>query len=210
MIAPLYDRDGIRLYQSTAQEVLLQWREPIACVISDPPYHLRRYLIALEAGEERRATEIDGAWFLRLSDWYLSWLSLLQPLVADGPVWIFAGLPWAGVLTRAFAVLDWPIQDLFGVPGSEIVIYAGRHPLSAEDRYAVHAALTTSGHCAIKPMTLLSELIRASHLPAGSIICDPFSGDGSTLTAAKAAGMRALGIEYREDRCQVAINALNP
>lgn len=208
MITPLYDAYGIRLYQSDCGPVLCDLNEPVDCVISDPPYHLRRYLIALESGEEIRSADIDGAWFLRLCHWYLAWMTLAHRLVGDGPVWLFAGLEWAGVMSRAFALLQWPVQDIFGVPGQEVLIYAGKYPLTAKARRFVHDHLSEIGAPTVKPAALIETLIIASRLPPRALILDPFAGDGSTLIAAKHQGKRAIGIEYRESRCQATIDAL--
>jgi len=50
-------------------------------------------------------------------------------------------------------------------------------------------------HPSLKPQRLLRQLVRAS-LPLGvGIVCDPFAGSGSTLAAAQALGVRALGVE---------------
>lgn len=57
----------------------------------------------------------------------------------------------------------------------------------AEKRIAPHPSL--------KPQELLRSLVRAS-LPLGKgVVLDPFAGSGSTLAAAAALGIRAVGIE---------------
>lgn len=59
-----------------------------------------------------------------------------------------------------------------------------------------------------KPLTLLYSLLAYS-VPSGGLVLDPMSGAGSTLVAAKGAGMRAIGIEIRESQCEIAAKRLS-
>jgi site-specific DNA-methyltransferase (adenine-specific) len=65
--------------------------------------------------------------------------------------------------------------------------------------YAVHPTQ--------KPLGILTPLIEYSS-PVGGLVLDPFAGSGSTLLAAKLLGRRAIGIERREDYCQMAVQRL--
>jgi site-specific DNA-methyltransferase (adenine-specific) len=58
-------------------------------------------------------------------------------------------------------------------------------------------------HPVDKPLGLLGQLIEPTTSP-GDLIVDPFLGGGSTLTAAKAAGRRCIGIEIEERYCEIA------
>ncbi|MEU4133613.1 DNA-methyltransferase [Streptomyces wuyuanensis] len=59
-----------------------------------------------------------------------------------------------------------------------------------------------------KPLPLLDPLIAYGCRPGGLII-DPFAGSSSTLEAAQLAGCRAIGIEGREDYCEVGARRLD-
>ncbi len=63
-----------------------------------------------------------------------------------------------------------------------------------------------TGHPSQKPLRLMSELIEIAK-PAS--ILDPFMGSGTTLVAAKRAGLPAIGIEIEERYCEIAAKRLS-
>lgn len=62
-------------------------------------------------------------------------------------------------------------------------------------------------HPTQKPVGILDPLIRYS-VPLGGVVLDPMMGVGSTLIAARDAGRCAIGIEAREDYCELAVKRL--
>lgn len=60
-------------------------------------------------------------------------------------------------------------------------------------------------HPAPFPIGLPARVIESTN---ANIICDPFSGSGTTLRAAKDAGKMAIGIELSESYCEMAIERL--
>lgn len=54
-----------------------------------------------------------------------------------------------------------------------------------------------------KPVGILSPLISYA-CDKGGLIFDPFMGSGSTLVAAKALGIQAIGVDIRGDQCAIA------
>jgi site-specific DNA-methyltransferase (adenine-specific) len=59
-----------------------------------------------------------------------------------------------------------------------------------------------------KPTGLLEPLITYG-CPRGGLVLDPFAGSCSTLVAARALGRRAVGIEMREEQCELAARRLS-
>lgn len=58
-----------------------------------------------------------------------------------------------------------------------------------------------------KPLGAIDPLLRYSCPPRG-LVLDPFAGAGSVLVAAKALGLRAVGVELREGQCEAAARRL--
>jgi site-specific DNA-methyltransferase (adenine-specific) len=81
-----------------------------------------------------------------------------------------------------------------GLPFSDL-IESGR--TSAEERKLVN-------HPSLKPQALLRELVYTV-LPLGEgVVLDPFMGSGSTIAAAEARGITAIGIEKHLDYYETA------
>jgi site-specific DNA-methyltransferase (adenine-specific) len=63
-------------------------------------------------------------------------------------------------------------------------------------------------HPSLKPQAFLRQIVRAS-LPTGEgVILDPFMGSGSTVAAARACGLRAVGVEVNRDYFCLAVKAI--
>jgi len=85
---------------------------------------------------------------------------------------------------------DQPFGDVFKCP-----------PASDEER-------KLAGHPTLKPQKLMRHLVRAV-LPLGEgVILDTFAGSGSTLAAAEAVGVRAIGIERNQEYATNAAHAI--
>ena len=63
-------------------------------------------------------------------------------------------------------------------------------------------------HPSLKPQHFMRQLVRAS-LPLGEgVLLDPFMGSGSTVAAADACGIRAIGLESNEEYFRMATHAI--
>jgi len=63
-------------------------------------------------------------------------------------------------------------------------------------------------HPARKPENLMRRLILAA-CPGEGVILDPWCGSGTTLRAAKDLGYRAIGIEAKEEYCEVIVERMS-
>jgi len=65
-----------------------------------------------------------------------------------------------------------------------------------------------AAHPTQKPLEIVKPLLEYA-VPAGGAVLDPFMGSGTTLLAARELGMRATGIEIREEYCEIAAKRLS-
>jgi len=63
-------------------------------------------------------------------------------------------------------------------------------------------------HPTPKPLALIRHFLNL-HGKRGDVVLDPFMGHGPTLRVAKDMGMSAIGIEIREDYCEIAARRLS-
>jgi site-specific DNA-methyltransferase (adenine-specific) len=62
-------------------------------------------------------------------------------------------------------------------------------------------------HPTVKPTDLMRWLVRMV-TPPGGLVLDPFSGSGTTLVAARAEGVRAVGIEREDEYARIIADRL--
>lgn len=91
---------------------------------------------------------------------------------------------------------------------TEFVVWGSAGPMSTrvENVRGVFRVPVVMGderlHGAQKPEPVIGQLLRLC--PPGGTVLDPFLGSGTTLAAAKKAGIRAIGIEMVEAYCEIA------
>jgi DNA modification methylase len=59
----------------------------------------------------------------------------------------------------------------------------------------------------VKPLALMQWLVRLI-TPPGGLVLDPFAGSGTTLAAAVAEGMRAIGVERHQPYADLTVARL--
>ena len=63
-------------------------------------------------------------------------------------------------------------------------------------------------HPTVKPTDLMRWLVRLV-TPPGGVVLDPFAGSGSTLVAARAEGVRCIGIEREDEYAEIIAQRLS-
>ena len=223
-MSPYYQDDHVTIWHGDSLEVMPTLRgSSFGLVITDPPYIIGAVSVGNAASKSGTWADVmnSARWF---RDWYEMAKRLLRP---DGALWTFTnwrGLPVvikgaadAGLTVHSALVWnkDWIGPAYLNAlrPSYEMVAMMAMPDFTIPDRTIPDvwtqpwAAYKPTGHPAEKPVDLMRRIVEAS----GGIgpVLDPFAGSGSTLVAAKAAGIGAVGIEADEKWCEVAAKRLS-
>lgn len=213
MLEPYYEQGGITIYHGDCREVMSEL-ETVDAVVTDPPYGMRwNTNSARFSGGETERLGFRG----RGKDWG----PIAgddepfdpSPLLAYDRVVIF-GANHFGSRLPVGTTLVWVKRKpaAFGtfLSDAEIAWMKGG--------YGVYCFEDVSGngsganfdkvHPTQKPLRVMSWCIEKCRVPHGGTVLDPYMGSGTTLRAAKDLGYRAIGINVREDYCQIAAKRL--
>lgn len=201
-----FEDELVTLYRGDAIAVLDEMRSDgkrYDLAFADPPYN---YGIAYDGYDDALPAADYG-------DWCRDWLRCLDE-VADAiiitpghgnlPMWFGIRKPhgigcWykpGGTGSSYLGWCEWEPWLYWGKRlGGGDVIRATLNPTFKSD----------VGHPCPKPVELVKGLIAKTKATS---ILDPFAGSGTTLVAAKALGVRAVGIEQSERYCDVAASRL--
>ena len=201
VIHPFYDHGGITIYNADCRKVL-PWLDPCDLLLTDPPYGIGAGRMNL--GMWRTSRMKKGDWDKEAPPAWL--IDAMMESAEKHIVWggNYYWLPpsrqyvvWdkgEGFKGRDFAECEqaWCSWD------GNAKVYK-RDPLASGDyKGKVHPTQ--------KPLALMKWCL--SLVPDAKTLVDPFMGSGTTLVAAKEAGMRAVGIEINEEYCQKAAERL--
>ena len=196
-----YERDGIAIYNADCRQVL-PFVGPFDLLLTDPPYGIGASRMNLGMWRTSRMRKADWD-----DDAPPQWLIAMMLEAADNHViWggNYYGLPpsrnylvWdkgAGFQGRDFAECE---QAWCSFDGNARVYH--RDPLASGDyRGKVHPTQ--------KPLALMQWCLGL--VDGVESVIDPFMGSGTTLVAAKLAGIRAVGIEISTEYCEKAVKRL--
>ncbi len=216
---PVYDQDGITLYQGDCRD-LLQDLDPstVNLVLTDPPYGIRA---ETERKSRRRGKlpalrhdfppvhgddqPFDPSPLLRFPRLILFGANYYAERLPASPSWIvwdkLDGLTTEkreiGFICQADVEMAW---TNLGGP-ARLVPHRWLGMLKASERTDRRV------HPTQKPIALMERLIEL-YTSEGDLILDPYAGSGPVLIAARRTGRRAIGVEIEAHYCQVIINRL--
>lgn len=193
MVEPYYQEDGITIYHGDCRDVL-----PVSpgCFVTDPPY-----------GLAERWT--GGTWFRKgayAAD-NCQWdsaapIDLVARLVESAPSIIWGGNYFALPPSRC-----WLVWHKTNAPKTMADVELAWTSFDRPAKAFSAPCGVKRGRChpTEKPLDLMIWCL--SFLQVEPVV-DPFMGSGTTLSAAKELGRRAIGIEIDERYCEMAAERL--
>lgn len=138
-----------------------------------------------------------------------------KPRVIGGKLWMPTELLPAEVILRQIVIWARPgglnYNPTAFVPTHEWVMILAKEKWRLKSKGVSgmgdvwRIATERSPHPAPFPVDIPAKAIEAT---AATLVLDPFMGSGTTLRAAKAAGIRAIGIDVDEGYCEMAANRI--
>lgn len=222
---PYYTDDHVTLYHGDSLDILPQLAAgSITAVVTDPPYIIG----AVSAHQMGGKT---GGWadMMNSAHWFAAWYRECSRLLKHhGSLWTFCNWRTIPVVMRAASDAQLPITSMLvwdkewigpgghqGLrPSYELVALMAKPGFAIPDRGTPDlwrhktGSYKPNGHPAEKPVALMERILRTAAVPAGDVVLDPFTGAGTTLLAARALGLQAIGIEAEERWCELAARRL--
>lgn len=197
-MTPYYSHAGIQIYHGDCREILPQLPK-CDLVLTDPPYGLGRRLH--DGGTWSTNPKYDAMleWDVRLTD------EEMRRIAASGKqAIVWGGNLYALPISRCW--LTW--QKLNSVPtmADFEMAWTSYDKPSRCFKYRIHPD-GINQHPTQKPIALMRWCLTLTQ--EAQTVCDPFTGSGSTLVAAKESGKSAIGIEIEERYCEIAAKRLS-
>ena len=202
---PYYDQDGITIYHGDCREILPGLAFDV--VVTDPPYGVAHPTDYLSRGRSNLGVCKDYAPVYEDDKPFDP-----SPLLAH-PCILWGGNHYASRLPDSSGWLVWdkerpPELDQSTVElawsncvkGARIYHHLWHGMMRASER-------GESYHPTQKPVALYRWCLSLRGVPDG-VVCDPYTGSGPCLVAAKESGRKAIGIEIEERYCEIAAKRL--
>jgi site-specific DNA-methyltransferase (adenine-specific) len=231
MIEPYYQDETITIYNGDALQIIPQLTN-IGAVITDPPYSsggahrsdrtastVTKYV---QTGTQAYRPEFagDGRDQRSFLAWCTLWMNAAYNVATPGaPIVSFIEWRQLPILSDAVQAGGWIWRGVavwdkgFGRPrpggfsnATEFALWGTKGPLESREAYPAGVFRSPvpkdRQHITQKPEGVMSWILKV--VPEGAVVLDPFMGSGTTLKAAKEAGLKAIGIEVDPAFCEIA------
>ncbi len=221
---PYYQQDGVTLYCGDCREILPEL-DPVEAIITDPVWP--DAIVKLPGNEDPARLFAEMCEALPAAERLIVHLGcdtdprFLQAVPSSWPFLRVCNLDYTVPHYKGRILYTGDIAYAFGrppayIPGRQLI--GGRCVSSVSDRQfqrhtGKHRRRTMEhnpedklGHPTPRQLELVKWLV---YQFSDKQVIDPFAGSGTTLVAAKYLGRQAIGIEIKEEYCEVAISRLS-
>lgn len=200
MVAPYYEEDGITIYNADCRDVLPQL-EPVDLVLTDPPYG-----ICADKKKAHSSIRDNQKWGAVEWDKQRPGKDVFDSILRAAPcVAIWGGNYFADYLPPSSGWLVWRKPEAeTGFSLADVEMCWTNQDFAA--RCKTMPRRDGNLHPTQKPVALMKWSL--SFFPEAKTILDSFAGSGTTLVAAKALGLKAIGIEISRAYCDIAVERL--
>lgn len=223
---PYYSDDRVTLYNGDSLEILPHLTAgTVHLCVTDPPYVIG----AVSAGNMASKA---GGWadMMNSALWFAEWYRMVNRLLKHtGAMWTFCNWRSLPVVMNAAIKCEMPVTSLMvwdkqwigpgGVqglrPSYELCALLAKDGFAIANRSVPDVwqhkvgSYKPNGHPAEKPVPLVRRIIETSEVVTDGVVLDPFNGSGTTLIAAREAGLKAIGIEAEEKWCELTAKRLD-
>ncbi len=211
---PYYEFGGISIYHGDSREILPQLGR-FDLLLTDPPYGIGASRLAFGSGRVKRGLNAKGATYqpkqFAESDWDDRPVDkeLLDLCRSRGVGQVI----WGGNYFDLPPSMRWLVWDKKN-DGTDFadceLAWTNQEKAVRMFRYRWSGMLQEHAgrfkeerlHPTMKPLALMKWCL--TFFPLAKSVLDPFMGSGTTLRAAKYAGLTAVGIEREEKYCEIA------
>lgn len=212
--APVYDRDGVTLYQGGSAEIVpTLFDAGVTVLLTDPPHWWRHDWVQREGGEDGFDRDVQLAWQRSVEHTAEAMLRLMLTLIGpDGTAWVFTHPIFVPALGAAVYRLPshglrWPWQYLWVREDDTALVLLGARGVLGGSAAEIGRIFREEPYDPpFQPPRLLDYIIAGSR--PDDVFLDPFAGSGRFLQACRRHRRRCIGIELDEAMATRAIGAL--
>jgi site-specific DNA-methyltransferase (adenine-specific) len=205
-VRPYYSDSHVTIYNADCLKVL-PWVD-VGSVVSDPPYGINWRPRVNHIGDDHIWQDdkpFNPSVFLSFGKYHCFWgaqyFADKLPLSESWLCWVKRDMD--GNFhndTRTFSTIELAWTDYAKKPGFKKIVWdGGMRQGDVQNRSFCHPSQ--------KPIELMQWCVGMLPEDCG-VVVDPFMGSGTTLVAAKLAGLKCIGIELEEKYCEVAAKRL--